>query len=397
MRSFLKTKIILMFLFGFQGALITVWGVHIPVISDKLQLNTSEIGFVLLTGGVGAIVASQLLGQFVDRFSSKLGALVGAAASGIVAFLPPLMPNYVTLLILMLFWGAAIGATDISMNAQAVELEKLSGERIFTFFHAFWSLGGAIGSFYAATMLGFSIAPWITFGIMGVIWLVVPVFTHSWLISETAHQKAANEARQDGNLEKQPTKTFIAVLLLGFMGGAGALIEGLGIDWSALHQTQDLGADAASAARAVFVFSMSMAIFRFFADRVVARKGRVFIIQYGSMLSMVGIFLATTITNPTLALIGWLFAGLGISAVVPQIFAYSTEVGSAEHSGRNMAKVFGITYAGLLAGPAIIGWVATLADLSQSLKIGMVLAVGIFIASKVVVRITKTESDAVNV
>ena len=55
------------------------------------------------------------------------------------------------------------------------------------------------------------------------------------------------------------------------------------------------------------------------------------------------------------SLVLWYFLGLGISGVVPQIFAAGGEIGEATHSGRNMARVVGITYIGALAGPSAIG------------------------------------------
>jgi len=71
-------------------------------------------------------------------------------------------------------------------------------------------------------------------------------------------------------------------------------------------------------------------------------------------------------------------AGIGIAGVVPQMFAYSAEVGEDTHTGRNMAKVVGITYAGVLAGPAIIGFLTALVPLNIAIGLGVVL--GLFTA-----------------
>jgi MFS family permease len=380
----------LMLFFAFQGALITIWGIHIPVFSEKLDLDTGEIGLILLTSGFGAIVASQLVGKLVDIVSSKVGALIGAAASGIVCFLPPLMPDFGTLLVAMFVWGIAIGTSDISINAQAVEYERLSGKRNFTFFHAFWSLGGGMGALYASAMLAVGAPVFLTFAIPGVIWLVLPPLARNWLIAKTQAQTESQSAGKSGTAAKQSPRIVLAVLALGIMGGAGALVEGIGIDWAALQQTEDLGVTPARAGFAVFAFTAAMAAFRFFADRFVESKGRMFIIRYGALLSAVGMFIGTSLPDANLALIGWLLAGLGISAVVPQIFALSADIGSIENSARNMAKVFGLTYAGLLAGPAVIGWLAGFVELSTALKLGSLLCIGIWAISIWVDRVTKT-------
>lgn len=388
----IRTRWMLMFLFAFQGALITIWGIHIPVFSEKLDLDTGEIGLVLLTSGTGAIVASQLIGKLVDVLSSKVGVLIGAAASGVACFLPPLMPNLGTLLIAMFFWGLAVGASDISMNAQAVEYERRSAKRNFTFFHAFWSLGGGMGALYASSMLALDAPLFLTFAIPGVIWLVFPPLARNWLIAKTQAQTESQSAAKSGTAVKQSPRILLAVLALGLMGGAGALVEGIGIDWAALQQTEDLGATPARAGFAVFAFTAAMAGFRFVADRVVEARGRMFIIRYGALLSAVGMFVGTSIRDVNLALVGWLIAGLGISAVVPQVFALTADTGLVENSARNMARVFGLTYAGLLAGPAIIGSLATFVDLSTALKLGSVLGIAIWALSIWVQRMSKTEA-----
>jgi MFS family permease len=83
-------------------------------------------------------------------------------------------------------------------------------------------------------------------------------------------------------------------------------------------------------------------------------------------------------TTSAVALVGWIIAGIGIAGVVPQIFAYSAEVGESSHTGRNMAKVVGITYAGVLAGPALIGFLTELVPLNVAIGLGVIL--GLFTA-----------------
>ncbi|CAB4627865.1 unannotated protein [freshwater metagenome] len=46
-----------------------------------------------------------------------------------------------------------------------------------------------------------------------------------------------------------------------------------------------------------------------------------------------------------------------------------------------MAKVFGLTYAGMLGGPALIGWLTNVLPLNLALFVGVVLGALIAIAS----------------
>jgi MFS family permease len=162
------------------------------------------------------------------------------------------------------------------------------------------------------------------------------------------------------------------------MAGAAAIAEGTGIDWSALHHATVLGASNAQASIALVVFSGSMGVTRLFIDKVVASKGRVFVIRYGSLVSAVGTSLVVFSTSSPVALAGWLISGVGIAGVVPQLFAYSAEIGEQSHTGRNLAKVVGITYAGVLAGPAIIGFLTEVVPLNIAIGLGVLL--GLFTA-----------------
>jgi MFS family permease len=121
-----------------------------------------------------------------------------------------------------------------------------------------------------------------------------------------------------------------------------------------------------------------MGFTRLVIDKVVAIRGRIFVIALGSLISALGTTVVVISTTSAVALVGWIIAGIGIAGVVPQIFAYSAEVGESSHTGRNMAKVVGITYAGVLAGPALIGFLTELVPLNVAIGLGVIL--GLFTA-----------------
>ena len=59
-----------------------------------------------------------------------------------------------TLGLALLIFGLANGAVDVSMNDQAVIVERGYGRPIMSAFHAFWSVGGAVGALIGAAALG---------------------------------------------------------------------------------------------------------------------------------------------------------------------------------------------------------------------------------------------------
>lgn len=387
MTSLQKARFAVFAYFTIAGAAMTFWAVHIPFVENKLDISHSTIGGLLLVLGSGALSASLVLGQFIDRVGSKTATFVAAVIMAFMLFLPGLASNEILLGVSLFGLGFGIGATDIAMNAHAVEVEKAYNRPIFSAFHAMWSFGGLIG----ATLGGFALANdfdmQTTLTLAGFWMLVIAFFMRGWMLPDQPNQQRAKKAsREEKQLEKQALKdgnfenrkVLGYVLFLGAMAGAAAIAEGTGIDWSALHHARVLGTTEAYAAIALAVFAGAMGVTRLVIDKLVAIKGRIFVIRYGSLVSAIGTSLVVVSTTSPVALAGWLIAGVGIAGVVPQLFAYSAEVGEQSHTGRNMAKVVGITYAGVLSGPAIIGFLTLLVPLNIALGFGV--ALGLFTA-----------------
>ena len=368
--------------FTIAGAAVTFWAVHIPYIENKLGITPATIGALLLVLGAGALTAAQLIGPLIDRVGSRRATFASGILMGLMLLLPGLASNEWILGVCLFLLGVSIGATDVAMNAHAVEVEKAYNRPIFSAFHAMWSLGGLLGATLGGLALANNFEMQTTLSLAGIGTVVISILIRSWLLPDRPNQKLSStkshqaKEHKEGNTENR--KVLGYVLFLGAMAGAAAIAEGTGIDWSALHHATVLGTSNAQASIALVVFSGSMGVTRLFIDKVVASKGRVFVIRYGSLVSAVGTSLVVFSTSSPVALAGWLISGVGIAGVVPQLFAYSAEIGEQSHTGRNLAKVVGITYAGVLAGPAIIGFLTEVVPLNIAIGLGVLL--GLFTA-----------------
>jgi len=373
--------------FAFNGATITVWAVHIPKLMQTLHLQTSQVGIALFMSGLGAFLAMQFAGQTLDRWGSHRVLPVYAGVSGVAVALIGYVNSFWQLCASLLFLGLMLASTDVSMNTQAVEIEAAYKRPIFSAFHAMWSLGGLAGSAIGAFAMGAGVPIWVTLSVWGAASIafsaIGPRFLLVKKVADKPKEKPSKDEKRAANLAaKAANRPFLGLILaLGAMAGSGALLEGVGIDWSSLYQVRVFDEPVSRAAASVALFSGAMAAFRFVADRVISKIGRVGLVRYGALVSAIGVSLAMLAPNAAVALVGWAIAGLGISSVVPQIFAYSATVGSETHSGRNMAKVFGLTYVGMLGGPTVIGGLASLIGIHAALWTGAVLALGMFIGS----------------
>ena len=386
-RSPKSARIFVSLFFAFNGATITIWAVHIPKLMTSLQLNTAQIGIALFVYGFGAFLAMQFAGRSLDRWGSQRVLPIYAALSGLGVALVGFSSNYWQFIASLLFLGLFLASTDVSMNTQAVEIEGAYKRPIFSSFHAMWSIGGMAGSALGALAMGVQLPIWITLSFWGIASIVFsavgPKFLLVKVVAQAPKEKLSKAAKQaEALVAKQANRPYLGLILgLGAMAGSGALIEGTGIDWSSLYQVRVFGDSVGHAALAVTLFSGAMAAFRFIADRVIGKIGRVRLVRYGALVAAVGGGTAMMAPNSTVALFGWAISGLGISSVVPQIFAYSANVGPESHAGRNMAKVFGLTYVGMLGGPTVIGGLAGVIGIHAALWCGAILALAMFFAS----------------
>jgi fucose permease len=158
---------------------------------------------------------------------------------------------------------------------------------------------------------------------------------------------------------------------LGLMAFCSLLAEGASGDWSAIYLHKSLGADAAFAATAFAAFSVAMAVGRLSGDWLTSRLGATQLLRSGGALAALGLTATLLLGRPALAVGGFGLIGLGLANVVPTLF-------SAAGRSRSLAPRVAIAavastgYAGLLAGPPLIGFVAQAFTLTRALIVVVV-------------------------
>ena len=374
--NLLRSKIAVCFFFLSGGSALALWAVHIPLIEKSVGINYSVLGALLMFSGLGGFLAMQLFGYLVDHIGSKTATRIGGVAVGLSLLGPAFANDVVTLGLAILLLGFGIAGVDVAMNAAALHVERENGRAIFTFFHLFWSVGGLVGAALGFATIGAGFVQSQTLTVVGILLSVVGFFMASWLLPDKPNVKSSDKV-QDKEFGKQNRRVLAFVILAGLMSASGAIIEGVAHDWSALYLRDIQQTDVATAAWGLVAFNIGMITGRMFIDRIVEKKGRGFIIIWGSLAAAFAIGLQAIAPNLTFSLFFWFLLGLGISGVVPQLFAAGGEIGEVSHQGRNMARVVGITYIGGLAGPSIIGLLTLAIPLNYAIGWGAVL--GLFI------------------
>jgi len=98
------------------------------------------------------------------------------------------------------------------------------------------------------------------------------------------------------------------------------------------------------------------------------------VLRWGAVIGAAGIATAALSPWVWLALAGWAIAGAGLSGTVPQLFSAAghAEAGAA---AANVSRVAGLGYLGVLAGPAVIGWLTHLVPLNVAFLLPVVFCV----------------------
>lgn len=341
--------------FALNGFQLGLWLVHIPTVEERTGLDHAQLGRLLLLLGLGAFLGMRMGGKATDRAGLKLAVPLAGVLCSLSTVLPGLAVGQWTLGAALLIFGIGNGLMDVSMNAHAVAVERHYNRPVMSAFHATWSLGGVAAALTGARTLSWELSPVITLGAAAVLGVVVSLAAARLVLDEKEEHHAA---AQPGK-RKVPRKIWIMALLAGLV----MLSEGAANDWSVLHLQDILDASPEIAALAYGAFATTMTTGRLLADRITARVGSVAVLRWGSVIGAAGIATAALAPWIWLALLGWAIAGAGLSGTVPQLFSAAghAEPGAA---GANVSRVAGLGYLGVLAGPAVIGWMTHIMPLN---------------------------------
>jgi MFS family permease len=387
--TLLRSKIAVSFFFLSGGSALALWAVHIPLIEKTVGINYSVLGALLMFSGLGGFIAMQVFGWMIDHIGSKSATRIGGVAVGLSLLGPAFAQDPISLGLSILLLGFGIAGVDVGMNGAALQVEKENKRPIFTFFHLFWSVGGLAGAALGFATISAGLSQAQTLPVVGITLSVVGLLLASWLLPDKANVDRTQE-KSVGKASSKANRSVLGfVILAGLMSASGAIVEGVAHDWSALYLRDIQMVSASSAAWGLAAFNVGMILGRIFIDRIVEAKGRGFVIVWGSLGAAIAIGLQSIAPSYEISLFFWFLLGLGISGVVPQLFAAGGEIGEATHSGRNMARVVGITYIGGLAGPSIIGLLTLAVPLNFAIGWGALLGIFIVVAWPLLGKLNK--------
>lgn len=352
--------------FFIAGFCLASWAPLVPLLKERAGLDEGILGILLLGLGIGSIIAMPVAGALVSRWGCRRIILAGTF---LLLGMLPLLATLSTLELLLpalIVFGIGMGALDCAMNIQAVEVNARSPKPIMSSFHGLFSLGGIMGALTMTALLKLSFTPLHAVLVVVCLSLLVLYRSSAGLLTAGERKWAPLFAVPRGE-----------VLFLGALCFIVFLAEGAMLDWSGLYLVTQQNLQTELSGLAYATFATAMTVGRLLGDRIVAREGRRLVVGLGGTIAGLGLVISLATTEWMISLVGYSLIGLGCANIVPVLF-------SAVADQRSMPKAVAIPamttvgYAGVLVGPAFIGFIAHASSLGVSLA---VVAIGLLLVA----------------
>ena len=350
------------------GLSTAAWAPLIPYAQQRLHLNHADFGTLLLSIGLGSMIAMPATGLLIQKVGCR--AIISVAILLLLMILPTFaLSNSIIIMSVALFlFGTAAGSLGVAINLQAVIVEKNSTKSMMSQFHGMCSLGGLAGVITVTALLAIGISPLMSALAICSLLVVIGLIAVPHSLSEIEKDKKINPAEIENKARKFPSPL---VLLMGLVCFIAFLSEGSAMDWSGIYLVSEYGLKPAFAGLAYTFFAIAMTIGRFAGHHLQRMLGEKNIIIYSAICASLGLFTVVMAPHWIVVLLGYSLLGLGSSNIVPVMFS---RVGrqNVMPKAAALSCVSTMAYSGSLLGPALVGLTSEIMGLS--LVFGMIAA-----------------------
>ena len=356
----MRTRRIAIGLFFFcDGLLIGSWAARIPAVQQHASLTNARLGLALFSASLGALVAMPAAGRLCERIGSRSVTFVALLLGAASLFATSFATGLAGLAAALFGFGAGFGGINVSVNAQGIALERLSGRSILSSFHAAFSAGGLAGAGLGALAAREALAPKSHFAILATVVAIAALVAVKFLLPPGSDYRATS--RTFARLPR-------AIVVLGAAAFCTMLAEGAAADWSAVYLTRSFGAAKGVAALAYTAFALAMTASRILGDRLNGRYGPTRLAGAGAALATLGLGVGLAIGSIPVAIAGFAGMGAGLGVVIPILFRAAASSPKVSAS-TGVAAVSTVGWLGFLAGPPAIGFAAAAVGLRAALGI----------------------------
>jgi MFS family permease len=345
--------------FAALGIFWGAWGAALPAVQRRSGATDAELGLALLLVGLGALVSMRATGVLIDRIGPRLTP-VSVAIFGLVGILPGLVESPEALYASAVVLGAASGAMDVAINADAVHWEVDSGRAVLNLAHGCFSAAVVVASLATGLLRWRGASTPVVFVLAAAI-VVLAAFAMRG--PSGAPWLPPGDAERTQFLQRFPAW----LVVIGGLGAIAYSIEGAWQDWGAVYLERTLSAAPAVSALGPALFAAAMTAGRLSVHRLARPGSERKVLVVGAVVAGVGSALAATAPSTPVALAGIVVAGAGCSVCAPTIVSVAGRAAGPHERATVIGSVTTFMYLGFLIGPAAVGGLAELATLRSSL------------------------------
>ena len=364
------------------GFAFSSWASRIPQVRDRLELDQSQLGLLLLAIAAGSLIALPASGSLVARFGSRsvVAWMARINAAGLVVVGLGYQVGVWAAALGLFVFGFAQGAWDVAMNVQGALVEQRIKRAIMPRFHAGFSVGTVAGALSGAAMVALGVSVTVHLAVVAVIVAaLVPLAVRPFLVDPVpaGTDEDGSDRGATRRAWREPRTLLIGLFVLAF-----AFAEGTGNDWTSVALIDGYGTSALVGTLGFAAFLAAMTAGRWFGPAWLDRHGRVAVIRWMSVISLVGVLMFVFGQLTWIALVGTVLWGFGLSLGFP--VGMSAGADEPRLAAPRVSVIASIGYCAFLAGPPVVGFLGDhLTVLRGVTSVAVLLALAIALAGHV--------------
>jgi MFS family permease len=341
---------------------------RLPDIQRAMGIEEGALGFGLIGAAVGTMISLSLAGPWLERFGYRRSILTLIPLLALFYAIATFATGPLAFFLLLLPVGLVIGGIEIILNLEADRTEHLLGYRIMNRAHAFWSFGFFSAGIVSAGVAQTGLSPQLH------LFLMIPVVIVGVGLILGRFDPAPHRSGGSTDETKGFATPTLAIMVLVVVTLSAMIMEGAGIDWSAIYMRDEFLVSPFLAGFAVALGALTQAITRFFADSFVERYSPTIVSRVLLSILGVGTLLIFFATADWMALIGFGLAGVGTSAIFPLAMSAAAQR-TDRPAATNVASLAQTSFVAFLLGPPLLGYVAEHFGIRWAFGIGIPLVI----------------------
>lgn len=337
------------FLFAISmGAMLS----RLPDLQASLQIDKSELGLTLIGAAIGALLSLTFSSPLIARFGARNTAFLTVLGTSAMLALVPWAGRAPFVFAILFCEGLLSGALEINLNVEIDRIEARLGKGVMNRAHGFWSLGFFVTALVSAALRQAEVSVHLHLGLTFAFVLVFGSIAIAGMQNAPARQPAEHDAPSDRIA--LPTRGLLPLCAIGI---AAFLVEGAGIDWSAIYMRDVFQSVPFIGGLGLTLFTFFMAATRLFADPLVDRFGSRNVASVLLLVSAAGLAAVWLAPHEYVALLGFALMGSGCSAVYPLAVSAAAQR-SDRASHLNVAAIAQMSFVVFFLAPPLLGFIA---------------------------------------